>query len=74
MSFRTEDALNKHLAMFNDTGRRTVHNNDYITFDKFHYKKRIPFAMFYDIDCVIKNRKHNPIACGLYKKVTILIY
>ena len=26
--FRTEDALNKHLEMCNNTGRRTFHNNE----------------------------------------------
>ena len=54
--------------MCNDTGRRTFDNSDYLTFDKFHYKNRTPFAMYYDFDCMIKNRKHNPIACGLYEK------
>ena len=51
--------------MRNDTGRRTFHNNDYLMFDKFRYKNRIPFAMYYDFDCIIKNRKRNPIACAL---------
>ena len=44
VSFRTEDALNKHLEMCNDTGRRTFHNNYYLKFDKFHYNYRVPFA------------------------------
>ena len=45
VSFRNEDALNKHLEMCNDTGRRTFHNNYYIKFDKFHYKNTVTFAM-----------------------------
>ena len=45
VSYRTEDALNKHLEMCNDTGRRTFHNNEYLKFDKLHYKNRVPFAM-----------------------------
>ena len=54
MSFRTEDALNKHLELCYDTGRRTFHNNDYLKFDKFHHKKRIPFAMYYDFSVYFK--------------------
>ena len=53
--------------MCNDTGRRTIHNNDYLKFDKFHYKNRVPFAMYYDFECII-NGKHLPNACGLYIK------
>ena len=45
VSFRTEDALNKHLEMCNDTVR-TFHNNDYLKFDKFHQKNRVPLAMY----------------------------
>ena len=74
VSFRTEDALNKHLTMCNATGRRTFHNNDYLKFDKFHYKNRVPFAKYYDFECIIKDRKHLLIACALYIKGTILIY
>ena len=58
MSLRTEYAFNKHLEMCNDTGKRTFYNNDYLKFDKFHYRNRIPFPMCYDFECVIKNRKH----------------
>ena len=65
VSFRTEDALNILLEMCNDTGRRIFHNNDYLKFDKFHYKNRVPFAMYYDFECIIKDGKHLPIACGL---------
>ena len=54
--------------MCNDTGGRTFHNNEYLNFDKFHYKNRIPFAMHYDFESVIENGKHLPIACGLYIK------
>ena len=68
MSLRTEDAKNKLLEMCNDTGRRTFHNNDYLKFDKFHYNNRVPFAMFYDFECIRKEGKHLPIACGLYIK------
>ena len=68
MSLRTEDALNKHLEMCNDAGRRTHHNNDYLKFDKFHCKNRVPIAMYYDFECIIKDVKHLPIACGLYIK------
>ena len=66
VSFRTEDALNKHLEMCNNTGRRTFHKDEYLKFDKFHYKNRVPFAMYYDFECIIKYGKHLPIACGLY--------
>ena len=71
VSFRTEDALNKHLELCNTqkhVGRRTFHKDGYLTFDKFHYKNRVPFAMYYDFDCIIKNKKHIPVACGLYIK------
>ena len=60
--------MNKYLKMCNDTGRRTFHNNDYLKFDKFHYKNRVPFAIQYDFECIIKDGKHIPIACGLYIK------
>ena len=66
VSFRTEDALNKHLERCNNTGRRTFHKDEYLKFDKFHYKNRVPFAMYYDFECIIKDGKHLPIACGLY--------
>ena len=49
VSFRTEDALNKHLELYNTqkhVGRRTFHKDDYRKFDKFHYKNRVPFAMY----------------------------
>ena len=55
-------------------GRSTFHKDEYLKFDRFYYKNRVPFAMYYDFECKIKNKKHIPIACGLYKKVTILIY
>ena len=54
--------------MCNDTGRRTFHNNEHLKFDKFHYKNRVPFAMYYDFECIIKDGKHLHIACGLYIK------
>ena len=47
--FQTEDALNKHLDLCNTqkhVGRRTFHHKDYLKFDKFHYKNRVPFAMY----------------------------
>ena len=70
VSFRTEDALNKHLDLCNTQKHvgRTFHKNAYLKFDKFHYKNRVPFAMYYDFECLIKNKKHIPIACGLYIK------
>ena len=71
VSFRTEDALNKHLKLCNTqkhVGRRTFHKDDYLKFEKFHYKNRVPFAMYYDFECIIKDGKHIPIACGLYIK------
>ena len=68
VSFRTEDALNKHLEICNDTGRKTFHNNENLKSDKFHYKNRVPFAMYYDFEFIIKDGKHLPIACGLYIK------
>ena len=76
VSFLTEHALNKHLDLCNTqkhVGRRTFHKDEHLKFDKFHYKHRVPFAMYYDFECIIKNKKHIPIACGLYKKVTIQI-
>ena len=60
----TENAINKHLEVCNDTGRRTFNNNDYLSFDKFHYKNRAPIAMYYDFESIIKDGKHLPIACG----------
>ena len=71
VSFRTEDALNKHVDLCNTqnhVGRRTFHKNEYIKFGKFHYKNRVPFAMYYDFECIIKIKKHIPNACGLYIK------
>ena len=71
VSFRTEDALNKHFELCNTqkrVGRRTFHLKDYLKFDKFHYKNRVPFAMYYYFECVIENRKHVSFACGLYIK------
>ena len=71
VSFQTEDALYKHLDLCNTqkhVGRKTFHHKDYLKFDKYHYKNRVPFAMYYDIECIIKDVKHIPIACGLYIK------
>ena len=71
VSFRTEDTLNKPLELCKTqehVGRRTFHKDDYLKFDKFHYKNRVPFAMYYDFECIIKDGKHIPIACGLYIK------
>ena len=68
VSCRTEDALNKHLVSCNTQrhiGRRTFHKDEYLKFDKFHYKNRVPFAMYYDFECIIKDGKNIPIACGL---------
>ena len=72
VSFRTEDALNKHLDLCNTQKhicRRTFHKDNYLKFAKFHYKNRVPFAMYYDFECIIKDGKHIPIACGLYIKI-----
>ena len=49
-------------------GRRIFHKDEYLNFDKFHYKNTVPFAMYYDFECIIKNKKHVPNACGLYIK------
>ena len=71
VSFQSEDALNKQLDLCNTqkpVGRRTFHKDEYLKFDKFHYKNRVPFAMYYDFECIIKDGKHLPIACGLYIK------
>ena len=70
-SFRTEDTLYKHLELCNTQkhiGRRTFHKDDYLKFEKFHNTNRVPFAMYYDFECIIKDSKHLPIACGLYIK------
>ena len=68
VSFLTEHALNKHLDSCNTqkhVGRRTFHKDEHLKFDRFHYKNRVPFAVYYDFECIIKNKKHIPIACGL---------
>ena len=52
LSIITEHALNKHLEMSNNTGRITFHKDEYLKFDKFHYKNRVPFAMYYDFECI----------------------
>ena len=65
---QTEDALDRHLELCNNTGKRTFYRDDYLKFDKFFYKNRVPFAMFYDFEFIIKDGKHLPIACGLYLK------
>ena len=49
-------------------GRRTFHKIEYLKFDKFHYKNRVAFAMYYDFECIIKDGKHVHITCGLYIK------
>ena len=78
--FRTEDALNKHLELCNTqkySGRRTFHINDYLKFDEFHYNNRAAIDMYYDSECIIKDRKHCkawtmshiPIACGIHIKI-----
>ena len=53
VSFRTENALYKHLELCNNIGR-TFHHDDYLKLDKFRYKKRVPLAMYYDFECIIK--------------------
>ena len=71
VSFLTEPALKKHLDLCNtqkQVGRETFHKYEYLKFDKFHYKNRVPFAMYYDFEYIIKNKKHIPITCGLYIK------
>ena len=77
VSFLTEHALNKYLDSCTTqkyVGRRTFHKDEYLKFDKFHYKNRVSFAMYYDLESIIKNKKHIPIACGSYIKMTILIH
>ena len=54
--------------MCNDIGRRTFGNNDYLKFDRIQYKNRVQFAMHYEFECILKDGKHLPIACGLYIK------
>ena len=47
-SFLTEHALNNHFDLRNTqkhVGRTTFHKDEYLQFDKFHYKNRVPFAM-----------------------------
>ena len=61
----------------NYTESRTFHNKDYLKIDKCHYNYRAPFAIHYDPECIIKDRKHGkawkkshiPIACGIYIKI-----
>ena len=64
VSLCSEDALNNHLELCEkQIGRRTFHHNDYRQFDKFHYKYRVPFAIYCDFECIMKNKKkHIPIA------------
>ena len=65
VSFRTEESLNKLLDLCNTQkhiGRRTFHKDDYLKFDKVHYKNSVPFAIYYDFECMIKDGKHLPIA------------
>ena len=67
VSYRTEDALNKHLELCNTekhVGRRTFHKDDYLKFDKFHYENRVPFAMYYDFECIIKDGNRNTSYCN----------
>ena len=59
VSFLTEHALNKHLDLCNTqkhVGRRTFHKDEYLKFDKFHYKNSVPFAMYYNFECIINNK------------------
>ena len=67
MSFQSEDALKKLLDFCNTqkhVGRRKFHKDEYLKFDKFHYKDSVQFAMYYDFECIIKDGKHLPIAFG----------
>ena len=76
MSFQTEEALNKHLDLCNTNdhiGMRTLHNDDYLKFNNFHHKNRVPFTITYDFECIIKNEKI-PIIVVYKVKVIILIY
>ena len=72
VSFLTEPALNKHLELCKTqkhVGRRTFHKDEYLKFDRFHYKNRVPFAMYYDFECIIKNKKkHSYCLWFIYKK------
>ena len=73
VSFLTEHALKRHLDLCNAQKlvgrRRTFHKDEYLKFDKFHYKNRVPFAMYYDFECIIKNKKRLSYCLWfLYKK------
>ena len=72
VSFLTERALKKHLELCNTqkhVGRRTFHKDEYLKFDKFHYENRVPFAMYYYFECIIKNKKkHSYCLWFIYKK------
>ena len=57
--------------MCNNTGRRTFHNNDYPKFDKFHYMNRVPFALYYDFECIIKTENTYPLLLVFILKVTM---
>ena len=77
MSFQSGVVLSKHSDLCdtqNHVGRRTFHKDDYLKFDKIHYKNRVPFAMYYDFEGIKKDGKHVPIACGINKTLIILIY
>ena len=71
VSFLTEHALNTHLDLCNTrkhVGRRTFYKDEYLKFDKFHYKNRVPFAMYYDFECLIKKQKtHSYYLWFIYK-------
>ena len=51
VSFQTEDALNKHLNICSDdksnAGKRTLHKEKYLRFDKLYHKNKVPFSTYY---------------------------
>ena len=74
VSFEIENALNKHLDLFNNIGRRTLHHDDYLKFDKYRYKNRVPFTMEYDFEFIIKTRNTFLLLVGYILKVIIKKY
>ena len=63
-----DDSLNKHLDFCNEVGRIRVHADDYLEFDKCHYKNRGTLIIVADFECKIIDSIHRPVACGLYIK------
>ena len=80
MSFQTEDTLNKDLDSCNKIRRRTLHQDEYLNFDKHHCKNRVSFTITYDFEGIeiLKNQTRIKniflLLVSYIEKVNILIY